>query len=149
MKFEDAKLDMKVIADGPIKIRGVITAIDDKEKSVRVKGERLIFWFFQNAHTEYDIKYLKEDPRARYVDNPPKFNAEKVKFVPKENQEYWGIGIIDGQPLCMTCNSAFYDHLINMAIGNCFRTADEASKHRDEIRKRFIKLIAYAITLNS
>ena len=81
MKFEDAKLDMKVIADGPIKIRGVITAIDDKEKSVRVKGERLIFWFFQNAHTEYDIKYLKEDPRARYVDNPPKFNAEKVGSV--------------------------------------------------------------------
>ena len=226
MKFEDAKLDMKVIADGPLKIRGVITAIDEKEKSVQVQGARLGFslWFFEDTRTEYDIKYLKEDPRARDVDSPPKFDvdlldskefqdyfksvvakytkeplpngthitnvsiykdgktvvkdnqgnkgvskchhddafnievglqlaiqrlAEKVKFVPKENQEYWGIGITDGQPLCMTCNSAFYDHLINMAIGNCFRTVDEVSKHRDEIRKQFNKLIAYAKTLNS
>lgn len=75
--------------------------------------------------------------------------AEKVKFVPKENQEYWGIGTTTGQPLCTTCNSALYDCLIDMAIGNCFRTDDEALKHRDEIRKRFNKLIAYAKTLNS
>lgn len=226
MKFKDAKLDMKVISDGPLKIRGVITAIDDKGKSVQVRGEKLGFslWFFEDTRTEYDIKYLKEDPRARYLDNPPKFNidladskefqdyfksvvakytkeplpngthvtdvsiykdgktvvkdnqgnkgvskchhddafnleigmklaiqrlAEKVKFVPKENHEYWGIGVTDGQPLCTTCNSALYDCLIDMAIGNCFRTDDEALKHRDEIRKRFNKLIAYAKTLNS
>lgn len=226
MKFEKAKLGMKVISDGPLKIRGVITAIDDKEKSVQVQGARLGFslWFFEDTRTEYDIKYLKEDHRARYVDNPPKFDidladskefqdyfksviakyakellptethiahmsirkngkivvkdnngnkgvskchhddafnleigvklaiqrlAEKVKFIPKENQEYWGIGITNGQPLCTTCNSALYDCLIDMAIGNCFRTDDEALKHRDEIRKRFNKLIAYAETLNS
>lgn len=64
MKFEDAYLGMKVISDGPLKIRGVINAIDDKEKSVRVKGERLNLWFFQNKHTEYDIAYLKKDAKA-------------------------------------------------------------------------------------
>lgn len=64
MKFEDAYLGMKVISDGPLKIRGVINTIDDKEKSVRVKGERLNLWFFQNKHTEYDIAYLKKDAKA-------------------------------------------------------------------------------------
>lgn len=226
MKFEDAKLGMKVIADGPLKIRGVITAIDDKERSVQVQGAILRFnlWFFEDARTKYDMAYLKEDPRAGYLDNPPKFDinladskefqdyfksviakyakellptethiadaaiykngktvvkdnsgnkgvskchhddafnleigvklaiqrlAEKVKFAQKENQEYWGIGLTNGQPLCTTCNSALYDCLIDMAIGNCFRTDNEALKHRDEIRKRFNKLIAYAKTLNS
>lgn len=71
----------------------------------------------------------------------------KLIFEPKEGQEYWGIWLTNGKPLYMTYNSTFYDHIINMAIGNCFRTDDEALKHRDEIRKRFKELIAYAKTL--
>lgn len=72
----------------------------------------------------------------------------KLIFEPKEGREYWGIGITDGQPLCMTYNSAFYSHVLNKAIGNCFQTADEALEHRHEIWKRFKELIAYAKTLN-
>ena len=227
MKFEDAKLDMKVISDGPLKIKGTIVAIDDKYRNVRVKGERVTLWFFEKPNepdSEYDLAYLKVDPKAKYVGNPPKFDiglldsdefikyvwtlvekyekeflpdgikvisfnfykngkiavedskgnkasskchhndafnvetgmrlaiqrlAEKAPFIPKEGQEYWGIGITTLQPICITYNSAFYRDIINMAIGNCFRTDEEVSKHRDEIRKRFNELIAYAKTLNS
>lgn len=46
MKFKDAKLDMKVISDGPLKIKGTIVAIDNKYRNVRVKGERVTLWFF-------------------------------------------------------------------------------------------------------
>ena len=225
MKFKDAKLDMNVISDGPLKIKGTIVAIDDKYRSVRVKGERISFWFFakpNEADSEYNLAYLKADPKAKSVDNPPKFDvdlldsdeftkyvqnlidkyrkefladsrkvisakfykngkivirdnkgnkasskchhndafnvetgirlaiqrlADKAPFVPKEGQEYWGIGITTGQPLCITYNSASYKDIVNMAIGNCFRTADEVSEHRGEIRKRFNELIAYAKTL--
>lgn len=89
MKFEEAKLDMKVISDGPLKIRGVITSIDDKEKSVQVQGARLGFnlWFFEDTRSEYDIKYLKEDSRARYLDNPPKFDINLADS--KEFQDYF------------------------------------------------------------
>lgn len=72
----------------------------------------------------------------------------KIMFKPNEGWEYWGIEITTLQPICMTYNSAFYRDIINMAIGNCFRTADEVSEHRGEIRKRFNELIAYAKTLN-
>ena len=72
----------------------------------------------------------------------------KLIFEPKEGREYWGIGATDGQPLCMTYNSAFYSHVLNKTIGNCFQTADEVSEHRHEIWKRFNELIAYAKTLN-
>lgn len=226
MKFEDAKLDMKVISDGPLKIKGTIVAIDDKYRNVRVKGERVTLWFFEKPNepdSEYDLTYLKIDPKAKSVDNPPKFDiglmdsdefikyvwtliekyekeflpdgikaisfnfykngkiavedskgnkasskchhndafnvetgirlaiqrlAEKAPFIPKEGQEYWGIWLTNGKPLYMTYNSTFYDHIINMAIGNCFRTDDEALKHRHEIWKRLKELIAYAKTLN-
>lgn len=226
MKFKEAKLDMKVIADGPLKIRGVIIAIDDKEKSVQVQGERLGFtlWFFENTRTEYDIKYLKEDHRARYVDNPPKFDtdlvnskefhsyvdavsdkytkeflpegayltdlsirkngkivvkdnngnkgvskchhddafnleigvklaiqrlAEKIPFVPKDGEVYYSILLSTSKAYKTTFYEYIFSNNLDRAIGNCFRTADEALKHRDEIRKRFNKLIAYAKTLNS
>mgnify|MGYP000319605390 CR=1 FL=1 len=193
---------------------------------MQVQGKRFNLWFFtkpNEVNSEYNLAYLKENPKAKYVDNPPKFDisltdsdefikyvwilvekyekeflpggikvisfkfykngkiaiedntgnkasskchhndafnvetgirlaiqrlAEKAPFVPKEGQEYWGIGITDGQPLCMTYNSVFYSHILNKAIGNCFRTADEVSKHRGEIRKRFKELIEYAKTLN-
>lgn len=66
MKFKDVKLDMKVISDGPLKIKGVITAIDDKEKSVQVQGKLYRLWFFEDIRNEYDIAYLKEDTNLTF-----------------------------------------------------------------------------------
>lgn len=90
MKFKDAKLDMKVISDGPLKIKGTIVAIDDKYRNVRVKGERVTLWFFEKPNepdSEYDLAYLKVDPKAKLVGNPPKFDIglmdsdEFIKYV--------------------------------------------------------------------
>lgn len=226
MKFKEAKLDMKVISDGPLKIRGVITAIDDKEKSVQVQGARLGFnlWFFEDTRSEYDIKYLKEDPKARYVDSPPKFDinladskefqdyfksviakyakellptethiahmyihkngkivvkdnngnkgvskchhddafnleigvklaiqrlADKIPFVPKDGEVYYSILLSTSKAYKTTFYEYIFSNNLDRAIGNCFRTEEEAEKHKDEIIKRFNKLIPYAKTLNS
>jgi hypothetical protein len=140
-------------------IKYVWTLVEKYEKEFLPDGIKVIpFNLYKNG--KIAVEDSKGDKASSKCHHNDAFNvetgirlaiqrlAEKSPFVPKGGQECWGIGITTLQPLCMTYNSAFYRDIINMAIGNCSRTDEEASEHRHEIWKRFKELIAYAKTLN-
>lgn len=70
--------------------------------------------------------------------------AEKTPFVPKDGEFYYSILLSIEKPY----KSTFYEHIfsdeLNKAIGNCFRTEEEAKKNKDKIMSRFKTLLKYA-----
>lgn len=70
--------------------------------------------------------------------------AEKTPFVPKDGEFYYSILLSTGSAY----KSTFYVHIfsdeLNKAIGNCFRTKEEAEKNKEKITSRFTMLLKYA-----
>jgi hypothetical protein len=70
--------------------------------------------------------------------------AEKTPFVPKDGEFYYSILLSTGNAY----KSTFYVHIfsdeLNKAIGNCFRTKEEAEKNKEKITSRFTMLLKYA-----
>lgn len=70
------------------------------------------------------------------------------KWKPKEGEEFFRVTWDDG---LITRNRRITGYLrdnIDIALGNCFITEDDATKHSREILERYQKLIAYAKELN-
>lgn len=70
--------------------------------------------------------------------------AKKTPFVPKDGEFYYSILLSIEKPY----KSTFYEHIfsdeLNKAIGNYFRTEEEAEKNKGKIISRFKTLLKYA-----
>lgn len=70
------------------------------------------------------------------------------RWTPKEREVFYRyVDTYESSSVSFYYPSWFHD-AIAVAIGNCFKTQEEACKHKDEIMERYKKLIAYAKTLN-
>lgn len=78
--------------------------------------------------------------------------AEKLgvspKWEPKEGEEYFYVFAKHGLITSQYHHSWDLDGDAMIALGNCFKTREEAEKHSAEIIERYQKLIAYAKELN-
>lgn len=78
--------------------------------------------------------------------------AEKLgvspKWKPKEGEEYFYVFAKHGLVTSQYNHSWDLDGEAMIALGNCFKTEEEAKKHSAEIIERYQKLIAYAKELN-
>jgi hypothetical protein len=70
--------------------------------------------------------------------------AEKTLFVPEDGKKYYSILITTGEPYESTFYECIFDDLLNKAMGNCFRTEEEAEKNRDKIISRHKTILKYA-----
>ena len=68
------------------------------------------------------------------------------KFVPKEYEIYWYVKPNNNEAYIHEAKFAswYYSDILNVALGNCFRTKQEAEANKDKIKARFDKLLAYA-----
>lgn len=70
--------------------------------------------------------------------------AKKTPFVPKDGEGYYSILLSTGNPY----KTMFYEYIfsdeLNKAIGNCFRTEEEAEKSKGKIISRYKTLLKYA-----
>lgn len=70
--------------------------------------------------------------------------AEKAIFVPEDGKDYYSILLPTGEPYkSMYCECIFSD-MLNKAMGNCFRTFEEAKKNTDKIMSRHNAILKYA-----
>lgn len=70
--------------------------------------------------------------------------AEKAIFVPEDGKDYYSILIATGEPFKMIFCENVYSDMLNKAIGNCFRTEEEAEKNKDKIISRYKTILKYA-----
>lgn len=70
--------------------------------------------------------------------------AEKAIFVPEDGKEYYSILLTTGEPYKSTFYECIFDDLLNKAMGNYFRTKEEAEKNKDKIISRYKTLLKYA-----
>nr|DAW27902.1 MAG TPA: hypothetical protein [Caudoviricetes sp.] len=70
--------------------------------------------------------------------------AEKAIFVPEDGKDYYSILLPTEEPYkSMYCEWNFSD-MLNKAMGNCFRTFEEAKKNKDKIMSRYNAILKYA-----
>ena len=78
--------------------------------------------------------------------------AEKLwvspKWEPKCGETFFHVSFDDGCVTSILKITGYLDHKLQISLGNCFKTREEAEKHRAEILERYQKLIAYAKELN-
>lgn len=78
--------------------------------------------------------------------------AEKLgvspKWEPKCGETFFHVSFDDGCVTSILKITGYLDHKLQISLGNCFKTREEAEKHRTEILERYQKLIAYAKELN-
>lgn len=78
--------------------------------------------------------------------------AEKLgvspKWKPKVGEEFFRVTWDDGLIVRNRRITGYLRDNIDIALGNCFITEDDATKHSREILERYQKLIAYAKELN-
>lgn len=70
--------------------------------------------------------------------------VEKTPFVPKEGEVYYSILLSIGSPYKSTFYECIFSDMLNKAMGNCFRTEEEAKKNKDKIMSRSKTLLKYA-----
>lgn len=70
--------------------------------------------------------------------------AEKAIFVPEDGKKYYSILLTIGEPYKSTFYECIFDDLLNKAMGNYFRTEEEAEKNKDKIISRYKTLLKYA-----
>lgn len=70
--------------------------------------------------------------------------AEKTLFVPEDGKEYYSILLTTGEPYKSTFYECIFNDLLNKAMGNCFRTEEEAKKNKDKIISRHKTILKYA-----
>lgn len=78
--------------------------------------------------------------------------AEKLgvfpKWEPRSGETFFHVSFDDGCVTSILKVTGYLDHKLQISLGNCFKTREEAEKHRAEILERYQKLIAYAKELN-
>lgn len=115
MKFEDAKIGMKVISDGPLKIKGTITALDDKDKSVRVDGVKFGLWFFtkvNETNSEYNLKFLKVDTSS-HRETKPITDEEAIEYTKKIDAMNFGLTVSEKKQLLSLLDKIKANHCKN------------------------------------
>ena len=70
------------------------------------------------------------------------------KWEPKEGEKHFYVFAKHGLVSDKTRHDWDLDDEIAIALGNCFKTREEAEKHKDTIVERYKKLAAYAKELN-
>lgn len=70
--------------------------------------------------------------------------AKKTPFVPKDGEFYYSILLSIMKPYKSTFYEYIFSDELNKAIGNCFRTEEEAEKNKGKIISRFKTLLKYA-----
>ena len=70
--------------------------------------------------------------------------AKKTPFVPKDGEEYYSILLSIEKPYKSTFYEYIFSDELNKAIGNYFRTEEEAEKNKGKIISRFKTLLKYA-----
>ena len=72
----------------------------------------------------------------------------KPRWTPEEKEEFYRYEDTYEYISISFYSPSWFHDAIAVAIGNCFKTKEEACEHKDEIMERYKKLIAYAKTLN-
>lgn len=67
--------------------------------------------------------------------------SKKGPFIPKSGEQYWKVFSTKGNIIDMIYNKGFFVQELDIAIGNCFRTEEEAKKHKFEIIDKFRTLL--------
>ncbi len=67
--------------------------------------------------------------------------SEKCPFIPKRGEEYWKVFSTEGNIVSILYYKGFFVQELDIAIGNCFRTEEEAKKHKFEIIDKFRTLL--------
>ena len=67
--------------------------------------------------------------------------SKKCPFIPKSGEEYWKVFSTEGNIVAIFYNKGFFEQELDIAIGNCFRTEEEAKKHKFEIIDKFRTLL--------
>lgn len=70
--------------------------------------------------------------------------AKKIPFVPKDGEFYYSILLSIKKPYKSTFYEYIFSDELNKAIGNCFRTEEEAEKNKGKIISRFKTLLKHA-----
>lgn len=70
--------------------------------------------------------------------------AEKILCFPEDGKKYYSILLTTGEPYKSTFYECIFDDLLNKAMGNCFRTEEEAKKNKDKIISRHKTILKYA-----
>lgn len=67
--------------------------------------------------------------------------SKKGPFIPKSGEQYWKVFSTKGNIIDMIYNKGFFEQEIDIAIGNCFRTEEEAEKHKDKVIDKFKNIL--------
>lgn len=70
--------------------------------------------------------------------------ADKIPFVPKDGEVYYSILLSTSSAYKSTFYECIFSDKLDRAIGNCFRTEEEAEKNKDKIISRYKTLLKYA-----
>lgn len=70
--------------------------------------------------------------------------AEKIPFIPKDGEDYYSIFLSTSDAYKSTFYGCIFNDKLDVAIGNCFRTEEEAEKNKDKIISRYKTLLKYA-----
>ena len=58
----------------------------------------------------------------------------KIPWTPKEGERYWAIGT-KGKPSQLSYSNDFLIDILNVRLGNCFKTEEEAKENADNFLK--------------
>lgn len=70
--------------------------------------------------------------------------AEKTPFIPKDGEVYYSILLATSNTYKSTFYECVFSNKLDRAIGNCFRTEEEAKKNKDKIISRYKTILKYA-----
>lgn len=68
-----------------------------------------------------------------------RFSIEKIPFKPKVREKYWKFNISANRPVIDTFNPSYTGVLACWALGNCFRTEEEAETKGRELMESILK----------
>lgn len=80
---------------------------------------------------------------------------KKEGWLPKNGDLYWSVTVTDdgldnvSAAVWTKVSSLYWGNLLSVAIGNCFKTKEEAEKNIDKIKEKYRKMIEYSKTLNT
>ena len=90
-----------------------------------------------------------------YKEEKKETKDKKEEWLPKNGDLYWSITVTDDgldnvrAAVWTKISSLYWGNLLSVAIGNYFKTKEEAEKNIDGIKEKYRKMIEYAKTLNT
>lgn len=77
------------------------------------------------------------------------YRGKDCKWVPNDHEEYFCILNKKGEVTSKTRYSWYLNHELDIAMGNCFKTKEEAEKNKGIIMERYKSIFEYANDLNN